>query len=147
MGGRAARSFAAERTAGDVNVFDAVVGHVAAAIKAGRRVVIACWSEGARDRMGQVLVDHGLTRLKAVADWRETEALAADMTALAVLGLEAGFDTATLALIGEQDILGDRLVRPHAKRRPADFLTDVTALSPKAISSSTSTTASAASSG
>ncbi len=129
MGGRAARSFAAERTAGDVNVFDAVVTHVAAAIKAKKRVVIACWSDGARDRMGQVLVDHGLTRLKAVADWPEAQALEPDMTALAVLGLEAGFDTTMLALIGEQDILGDRLVRPHAKRRAADYLSDVTALS------------------
>ncbi len=129
MGGRAARSFAAERAGGYVNVFDAVARHVAATIKAGRRAVIACWSEGARDRMGQVLVDHGLTRLQTVADWPEAETLAADMTALAVLGLEAGFDTETLTLIGEQDILGDRLVRPHAKRRPADFLSDVTALS------------------
>ncbi len=129
MGGRAARSFAAERAAGDINVFDAVTGHVEAAIRARKRVVIACWSDGARDRMGQVLVDHGLTRLKAVADWPEAQALEPDMTALAVLGLEAGFDTETLTLIGEQDILGDRLVRPHAKRRPADFLSDVTALS------------------
>jgi len=31
--------------------------------------------------------------------------------ALAVLGLEAGFETEDLAVIGEQDILGDRLVR------------------------------------
>ena len=51
------------------------------------------------------------------------------MVALAVLGLEAGFETADLALIGEQDILGDRLVRPHGKaRRAADFLSDVTSL-------------------
>ena len=128
MGGRAGRGFAAERSAGDVNIFDAVIGHVGATIKAGHRVVIACWSEGARDRMGQVLVDHGLTRLKPVASWPEAEALDRDMTALAVLGLEAGFDTATLAVIGEQDILGDRLVRPHARRRPADFLSDVTSL-------------------
>ncbi len=129
MGGRGARSFAAERTAGDINVFDAVINHVATAIHAGRRVVIACWSEGARDRMGQVLVDHGLTALKAVADWPGTQALAPEVTGLAVLGLESGFDTETLTLIGEQDILGDRLVRPHAKRRAADFLSDVTALS------------------
>ena len=129
MGGRAARGFAAERAAGDVNVFDALISHVATAIQARKRVVIACWSDGARDRMGQVLVDHGLTRLKAVADWTEAQALEADMTALAVVGLEAGFDTETIALIGEQDILGDRLVRPHAKRRAADFLSDVTALS------------------
>ncbi len=117
IGGRAGRNFAAERNAEDVNVFDAVDRPHRRAQKAGKRVVVACWSEGSRDRMGQVLVDHGLTRLKPVADWREAEASPADMTALAVLGIEAGFETATLAVIGEQDILGDRLVRPHAKRR------------------------------
>ncbi len=128
MGGRAGRGFTAERTAENVNVFDAVIDHIKATLKAGKRVVVACWSDGARDRMGQVLVDHGLTRLKPVADWREAAALDRDMTALGVLGLESGFDTATLAVIGEQDILGDRLVRPHAKRRPADYLSDVTSL-------------------
>ncbi len=128
MGGRAGRGFTAERTAENVNVFDAVIDHIKATLKAGKRVVVACWSDGARDRMGQVLVDHGLTRLKPVADWREAAALDREMTALGVLGLESGFDTATLAVIGEQDILGDRLVRPHAKRRPADYLSDVTSL-------------------
>ncbi|MEX0853178.1 MAG: transcription-repair coupling factor [Bauldia sp.] len=128
VGGRAGRSFAAERSAEGVNVFDAVIAHVRALAAAGKRVVIACWSEGARDRMGQVLVDHGLTRLQPVADGPAAEALAADVTGLAVLGVETGFDTAALAVIGEQDILGDRLVRPHARRRPADYLTDVTGL-------------------
>src|SRR4029079_3683886 len=105
-----------------------VIAHVGGLTRAGKRVVIACWSDGARDRMGQVLVDHGLTRLKPVATWTEAEALDRDMTALAVLGLEGGFETATAAVIGEQDILGDRLVRPHARRRAADFLSDATSL-------------------
>ena len=38
MGGRAGRSFAAERAAGDVNVFDALVTHIAALKEAGRKV-------------------------------------------------------------------------------------------------------------
>ena len=50
--------------------------------------------------------------------------------ALAVLGLEQGFETPDLAVIGEQDILGDRLVRPRRKaRRAADVLTEATSLS------------------
>jgi len=44
------------------------------------------------------------------------------------MGLEAGFETADVAIIGEQDILGDRLVRPHQKRRASNYLSDVTAL-------------------
>jgi transcription-repair coupling factor (superfamily II helicase) len=127
-GGRAGRNFAAERNAEGANVFDAVIAHIRALHGEGRRVVVACFSAGSRDRMGQVLVDHGLTDLKTVAAWPEAAALPEGTTALAVLGIEAGFVTETLAVVGEQDILGDRLVRPHKRRRAADFLTDVTTL-------------------
>ena len=65
MGGRAGRTFAAERAAGDVNVFDALVAHIAALKKSGRKVLLASWSEGARDRLGQVLADHGLAQPEA----------------------------------------------------------------------------------
>ena len=128
-GGRTGRTFAAERKAGDVNVFDAVITHAEALEKAGKRVVLAGWSEGSRDRLAQVLVDHGLTRLAAVADWPAAQALDGDVMALAVIGLETGFETPDLAVIGEQDVLGDRLVRPAGKKRKAaDFLTDATTL-------------------
>ena len=46
-----------------------------------------------------------------------------------MLGLEQGFETPDLAVIGEQDILGDRLVRPRRKaRRAADVITEATSL-------------------
>jgi transcription-repair coupling factor (superfamily II helicase) len=48
---------------------------------------------------------------------------------MAVLGLERGFVTPDLAVIGEQDILGDRLVRPVRRRRRAEqFLAETTNL-------------------
>jgi transcription-repair coupling factor (superfamily II helicase) len=108
MGGRSGRTFAAERTAGDVNVFDALVGHISGLRKAGRAVMLASWSEGARDRLGQVLLDHGLTALKPVENFAELQALPQGQTGLAVLPLEAGFETPDLAIIGDQDVLGDR---------------------------------------
>jgi transcription-repair coupling factor (superfamily II helicase) len=50
---------------------------------------------------------------------------------VAVWGLEAGFEAGSLAVLSEQDILGDRLVRPKRKsKRPQDFLTEVAALTP-----------------
>jgi transcription-repair coupling factor (superfamily II helicase) len=128
LGGRRGRNFAAERSANNVNVFDSAIHHIEALYKDGKRVVLASWSEGSRDRLGQVLVDHGLTAIKAVADWPEAAVLPKATVALAVLGIEAGFETAELAVIGEQDILGDRLVRPHQKRRAADYISDATGL-------------------
>ncbi|MGH6925563.1 MAG: transcription-repair coupling factor, partial [Propylenella sp.] len=128
MGGRAGRSFAAERAAGDVNVFDALVEHVANLEKSGRKVLLASWSEGARDRLGQVLTDHGLLALKPVASFAELNRLADSETGLAVLPLETGFEAPDLAIIGDQDVLGDRFVRPQRRRRAAEALTEVSSL-------------------
>ena len=129
LGGRHGRTFAAERTAGDVNVFDAVIGHIAG-LREKKRVVVASWSEGARDRLAQVLDDHGLKRVERIDDWPAVEKLAKGVVGLGVLGLEAGFETPDMVVIGEQDILGDRLVRPRKRsKRASEFLSEVTGLS------------------
>ena len=73
--GRGGRTFAAERAAADVNVFDAVIEHIGARHKAGQRVIVACWSEGARDRLSQVLTDHGLERAAQVSSLAGARAL------------------------------------------------------------------------
>src|SRR5262249_21101777 len=115
-------NFAAERSEPGRNVFEAVTRHVAALQALGKRVIIALWSGGARERMGHVLADHGLANLAPIASWPDALRLPPAQVALAVLGLESGFETADAAVIGEQDILGDRLVRPRrAARRPENF--------------------------
>src|SRR5947208_13288293 len=79
--------------------------------------------------MRHVLADHGLANLNSVASWAEALALPRSQVALAVLGLESGFETTEAAVIGEQDILGDRLVRPRrAARRAENFIAEVTSL-------------------
>ncbi len=130
VGARQGRNFAAERTEQNANVFDAVAKHVQALQGAGRRVTVALWSEGARERMSHVLADHGLANLSNVASWPQTLALPKPQVALAVLGLESGFETADAAVVSEQDILGDRLVRPRrAAKRAENFIAEVTSLS------------------
>ena len=130
LGGRRGRAFAAERAREDGNVFDAVVDHIRARQGSGRKVIVACWSRGARERLKGLLSDHGLAAPQAVETFDEATALADGVTAMAVLGLEAGFETSDLSVIGEQDILGDRLVRPRTqRRRAADALTEVASLS------------------
>ncbi len=60
---------------------------------------------------------------------KEVEKLGKGEAASAVLSLEAGFETGTLAIIGEQDILGDRMVRRSKRRkRGADFIAEVAGL-------------------
>jgi transcription-repair coupling factor (superfamily II helicase) len=130
IGARQGRNFAAERAEAGANVFDAVGKHVLALQAGGKRVLIVLWSEGSRERMSHVLADHGLANLSAVASWPETLTLPKPQVALGVLGLEFGFETADVAVISEQDILGDRLVRPRrAAKRAENFIAEVTSLS------------------
>jgi len=128
--GRGGRTFAAERQQGDVNVFDAVVGHIRRLQGEPRRVIVTAWTPGARERLATLLADHGLKDVKRVDSYAEALALPGNATAIGVLGLEQGFETPEIAVIGEQDILGDRLVRPRRKQRSAvDVLTEATSLS------------------
>ncbi|HEY4407662.1 MAG TPA: transcription-repair coupling factor [Xanthobacteraceae bacterium] len=128
-GTRQGRNFAAERNEPGRNVFEAVTQHAMALQAARKRVVIALWSDGARERMSHVLADHGLANLTSVRAWPEASGLPAAQVGLAVLGLESGFETQDVAVISEQDILGDRLVRPRrGARKPENFIAEITSL-------------------
>jgi transcription-repair coupling factor (superfamily II helicase) len=130
-GARAGRNFVAERAEPNANVFEAVTKHVQALQGAGKRVAVALWSDGARERMSHVLADHKLHNLSPVASWPQALALPKASVALAVLGVESGFETDEAAIVSEQDILGDRLVRPRrAARRAENFIAEATSLAP-----------------
>ncbi|HEX5506972.1 MAG TPA: transcription-repair coupling factor, partial [Pseudolabrys sp.] len=63
--------------------------------------------------------------------WPDALRLPKQSIALAVLGIESGFETQDFAIVSEQDILGDRLVRPRrASRRAENFIAEITSLSP-----------------
>jgi transcription-repair coupling factor (superfamily II helicase) len=127
---RQGKNFAAERAETDGNVFEALTKHVHALQADGRRVAIALWSDGSRERMSHVLKEHGLINLANVGSWPAALARPKPEVGLGVLGLESGFEADGLAIISEQDILGDRLVRPRrASRRAQDFITELTSLS------------------
>ena len=128
-GARQGRSFALERNDSAVNVFEALVGHVQALQSVRKKVVIALWSEGSRDRMESMLRDHKLLNLTSVNAWRTVQATPRNETMLAVVGMETGFETDQVAVITEQDILGDRLVRPRkASRKLDNFISEVTSM-------------------
>jgi transcription-repair coupling factor (superfamily II helicase) len=128
-GARQGRNFAPERNDASLNVFESVVAHVQALQAARKKVVIALWSEGSRDRMANMLADHKLRNVTPVNSWRTVQATPRNETMLAVLGMESGFETDDIAVISEQDILGDRLVRPRkASRKLDNFISEVTSL-------------------
>ncbi|MBB5518634.1 transcription-repair coupling factor [Amphiplicatus metriothermophilus] len=128
FGAKVGRSFAAERAAEKVNVFDAVREHAETLLREGKCVFIACWSEGSAERMASVLADHGLGALARYESWPDAQKESARTVSTIVLGLETGFVTPDAAFISEQDILGDRLVRRTRKKRAENFLAEASSL-------------------
>ncbi|OAN43942.1 transcription-repair coupling factor [Paramagnetospirillum marisnigri] len=129
-GGRLGRDFADVRARPGVNLYDELRQHAEEQAKTGRRVVVAAWTIGSRDRLAGLLKDHGLKGGETADSWTDVQALPKGKVALAVLGLDHGFVTPDLALITEQDILGDRLARPaRKKKKGAQFIAEASALS------------------
>ena len=129
QGPRWARSATESADSERVNVFDAVVKHIADKRASGAKVLISAWTEGSLDRLLQVLAEHGLARVKTIEAFKDLGGLAKGEAAAAVLSLEAGFEAGDLVIIGEQDILGDRMVRRSKRRkRAADFISEVAGL-------------------
>ncbi|MEM8694565.1 MAG: transcription-repair coupling factor [Pseudomonadota bacterium] len=122
-----ARDFAPERKA-NANVYEAVVAHIGALKRDGKTVVLASYSDGARERLSGLLEEHGLDDATMAGDWQS--ALGADV-ALSVIPLDHGFTAADVAILTEQDMLGDRLRRRTRRKKDADaFFNELATLSP-----------------
>lgn len=108
--GRKGRDFADIRALPDGDLFGSLKTHLA---QLNRKTLIACYSEGSRDRLKGMMEHAGIQ----------------PMPEMVILGLEHGFVADDLAVLSEQDILGDRLTRRASKKRKSDnFLTEVSSL-------------------
>ncbi|HEY4070998.1 MAG TPA: transcription-repair coupling factor, partial [Sphingomicrobium sp.] len=124
----AARDFAPER-AQQANVYEAVAKHIGDLRRSGHKVVLASYTKGARERLSGLLEDHGLKAQKLSDNWQEALG-SKTQAALLVLPLDHGFTTPEVAVLTEQDMLGDRLVRRRKKKAAAAFLEELATLSP-----------------
>ena len=134
-----ARDFAPERVGqanGGPPVYTAIKAHIEDRRADGDRVILASYSNGARERLRGLLVDEGVERLVTADHWQEAQGLAAaGQIVLTVLPLDHGFTKidprGPLTLFTEQDMLGDRLVRKARSARKADaFLAELAMLTP-----------------
>lgn len=115
--------------AGGPSIYEAVSAKLKEAGAAGRRVVLAAYSEGSRERLLGLLHEQGAAGLEPVSGWQQAQGLAAKGAVPAVvLGLESGFRLPEIELWTEQDMLGDRLVRRRSARKADAFLKDLQTL-------------------
>ena len=123
------RDFADVRAQTDVNVLGEVKAHIDYLQGKGKKALIASYSEGARDRLKIMLKEAGFHRIKNCHTQKDIQAMKKDELGMAILALEQGFVAEDIAILSEQDILGDRLARKTKNRKKADnFLTEVSSL-------------------
>ncbi len=122
--GRPGRDFALERADRQINLFEAITEHLNALKAQGQSPIITVNGGGAADRLAQVLVDHDLEPPLRI---ERLDELVEGAVHLAVLPLETGALAPGLCLVGEQDLLGERLTRRQARRAKAadKFIQDV----------------------
>ncbi len=126
-GGRPGPVFAQSTSAPGANVFEQLRAQAERWRTEGRRVVVAAWTRGSRERLAHLLTEHGFKETAQEEGWAEVRRKEAGSVSLITLGVERGFVAERLALVGEQDLLGERISRPPRRRRRADqFIAEAT---------------------
>ncbi len=123
---RAILDFAEARARSDADLYSAVADRFALAAKSGQRAVLAASTDGALDRLRRLVAnDGGYEAIQVVATVDEALALPKGVAGAIVAEMERGFETDSLVVVTEQDILGERLQRRQRRRKRADaFLTE-----------------------
>ncbi|MDA1154446.1 MAG: transcription-repair coupling factor [Proteobacteria bacterium] len=125
--GRMGRSFAPERQQENLSLFGALAAHIKAR-SANGPVIVASYSDGARERLEGLIEDEGVGETIAISDFSR---IGKTGVYLAVWPLDQGFESPGLTVISEQDVLGDRLIRQtKRKRRAENFLSEANSLAP-----------------
>ncbi len=126
-GGRAGPIFAQSAGGPGINVFDQLRTQAERWATEGRRIVLAAWTRGSRERLTNLLREHGFKDVAQEDDWAAVRRKPAGSVSLVILGVERGFVADRLALVAEQDLLGERISRPPRRRKRADqFIAEAT---------------------
>ena len=92
----------------------------------GRRTVVAAWTTGSRERLAHLLHENG-QRVVQAETWAEVQKTPPGTASVITLGVERGFLMEGAAVVGEQDLLGERISRPQRRRKRADqFIAEAT---------------------
>ena len=110
-----------------INVFEQLRSQADRWTSEGRRIVVAAWTRGSRERLEHLLREHGFKDVAQEDAFADVRRKPAGSVSLVTLGVERGFVADRMALVGEQDLLGERISRPPRRRKRADqFIAEAT---------------------
>lgn len=113
-GGKVGRNFSAERVSKDWELMDSVSQHLIT-LRKSVPVMVVCWSKGSRDRFATIMSEAGINT-SMISKFSQLGQRPQTID-LAVVGIEHGFVAKDLAVVSEQDIFGEKLVRRTQKKR------------------------------
>lgn len=90
-----------------------------------KSIILGALTNGSRDRLHHLLREQGLDFFISCDTWPTSKIKAAIVT----FPLENGFDTPSFLLLSEQDIFGQRLVRPQKSKKARKFFLETSDLS------------------
>jgi len=125
-GGRPGVVFTQAGTGMSTTIYQQLASQTASWAGQGKRSFIAAWTRGSRARIAALLGEHGI-RAEIFEDWAGAQKLKPGAIGLITLSVERGFVADSFAIVGEQDLLGERISRPPRKRKRADqFIAEAT---------------------
>ena len=125
-GGRPGGVFTQAGSHATGTMFEQLAEQSATWARNGRRTVVAAWTRGSRERIANLLRENGLKAVQADT-WDKAQRAPREGVTLVTLGVERGFVADRFAVVGEQDLLGERISRPPRRRKRADqFIAEAT---------------------
>jgi transcription-repair coupling factor (superfamily II helicase) len=125
-GGRPGAIYAASASGPGINVFEQLAAQARRWAAEHRRLAVAAWSNGSRERLGHLLREQGF-KAEPITGLAALQALPPGVVGLATLGIERGFVADGFAVVSEQDMHGERISRPPRRRKRADqFIAEAT---------------------
>lgn len=126
--GKTLTDFGTAQSTARVKAFEILSNRLMDAAGKKKPVILACSSQGARDRLLTILQEHEIEGACAVDVWHSG---AVAGICAGVYPVERGFEFPAMLLISEQDLLGDRVARAISKKRKADqFFLEAAQLAP-----------------
>ena len=125
-GGRPGVVFTQAGTGVSTTVYQQLSAQIASWANQKRRTLIAAWTKGSRARIAALLGEHGF-KTEIAEDWKAAQRIRPGAIGLITLAVERGFVGEDFAIVGEQDLLGERIARPPRRKRRADqFIAEAT---------------------
>ncbi len=85
----------------------------------GLKTIIACLSNGSRDRLDNILKEHNFNTVY-VEDWDTRKIVSGKTIGLVILEIESGFIGQNILLISEQDLFGEKIGSKKARSKQSD---------------------------